>query len=1030
MGQDRHLSYHLDGDKHQLHLTSPTRIPGASGYLYNHSTFLHINCRGFANAVVMQPEPGSYSRSPVLEATTFMQPETQYFSHSPGRFFYIKDEASGDLFSLPYEPVRQKQAKFKFTVGVDCIEWHVEHLDLKCHLEVTLDGELAVEVWQLSIEDLSGKARKLSVYPAFSVGYRSWMNQSADFDSNLNAIVAKAIAPYQQLKDYEKSKAASKRCFMTSNQTPTSWCASLSGFEGEGGLHNPDAVAAETLGNISGNYESIIAAQQFQIELDAKGKHQLAILFGQVDDDNYDTQIADIRQIYFADELSIEKQVKDNRRCARVANNPLITATGNQDFDQFVSTWLPKQLDFHGQLQRLTTDPQTRNFLQDLIGASFLDKKLARQRFILALSQQKRDGALPDGILLNVSAELKYINQVPHQDINVWLPICLKAYLDEHNDYQLLEQKVGFSDSDIAVPVIEHLILAADNLQRNLDKRNLALIGQGDWCDPMNMAGHQGKGISTWLSLATSYALQVTAELIAKTHPEKAESFEQVAETINDAVNKYCWDGNWYSRGITDAGKPFGVSADEEGKIYLNPQSWAWLAGAADKDRFTDSQQAIESHLATAHGTMMLAPAYTKMREDIGRLTQKFPGSAENGSVYNHASIFHIYALYQKNQADKAFDGLMQMITGQNDVEVRGQLGNFIPNYYRGTVKNLEQYAGRSSQLVNTGTVAWYYRCVMEELFGLKGHPEGLQIEPKLPSHWGNASVIRQFRGATIRVDYHQESANKPMQLTLDGKEISGNVLKGLQPDTEYHLKVNVYLPIEKEEVEAVKAPEADATVKPTTAVSAAPESIEVKSVKSVKPDSTKVSVHLSEKQSIALNKYSPIDPELPNLFILMGVSGSGKSTLAAEFSTHYGYKFIDADSFHTPEAKKMMSEAIPLTDEIREPWIESIQSYLRSQARRKRNCVLAYSGLRKLQRQSFEELPFNVRAVFLKVDKDVLQKRLVQRKQHFFSEKLLMSQFQDFEKIKASEPIVVIDGNQSLQEMVEQINFVMHREV
>ncbi|TLU66370.1 NdvB protein [Thalassotalea litorea] len=1049
MGQDDHPCYHIDSDMHQLHLTSPTRIPGASGYLYNPSTMLQVNCRGFANAIVMQPEPSSYSSSPVLEATTFIQPEKQHFAHHPGRFFYIKDETSNEIFSLPYEPVRQKNVEFKFTVGVDCIEWQVQYMQLNCHLKVTLDSELAVEVWQLNIENLSDKERKLSVYPAFSIGYHSWMNQSAHFDADLDAIIATSIRPYQKLADYDKVKALANTCFMFSDRQPQSWSANLSEFEGEGGIHNPDGVTSEHLGCEQAQYETPIAVQQHQVNLGPKQQYQLPVLFGLAKDK---AQVKDIKQFYFADDSSLEKLVSVNCRSARIKNAPIQISTGDSEFDEFVSTWLPKQMDYHRQLQRLTTDPQTRNFLQDLIGVGFLDQKTVRDRILLALSQQTRNGALPDGILLNESAELKYINQVPHQDINVWLPITLQAYLDEHNDYAILEHKVPFADGEESVTVAQHLQRAMEYLISNLDQRKLSLIGLGDWCDPLNMAGPEGKGISTWLSLATSWALQITAKLIEDFDPEKAHQFAALSVTINEAVNQHCWDGQWYSRGITDAGKPFGVSEDEEGKIFLNPQSWAWLAGAVDDNQFRDSLAAIEGHLLTPFGTMMLAPAYTHMREDVGRLTQKFPGCAENGSVYNHASIFYIYGLYQQNQGDLAFSGLKQMLSLSHDNESRQQLGNFIPNYYRGKVDNLEAYAGRSSQLINTGTIAWYYRCIIEELFGLKGHKEGLLVSPKIPTDWKSVSVIRRFRGATIRIDYTQEPANKPMQLILDGKVVEGNIVKGLQQDTEYQLQVKLYLPVPEPVVKmpldsdksaaniasANATEESVATVQSADGIASTDNTVASTSdsaidshvaLATMKPHQSKAALAWSEKQSNALKKYPPLDPELPNLFILMGVSGSGKSTLAEEFSGHYEYKYIDADSFHTSEAKKMMAEALPLTDEIRKPWIESIQSYLRSQARRKRNCVLAYSGLRKLQRQSFEELPFNVRAVFLKVDKDVLQKRLVQRKQHFFSEKLLMSQFKDFEKIKSSEPIVIIDGNQSLQEMVEQISFVMHSE-
>jgi cellobiose phosphorylase len=40
--------------------------------------------------------------------------------------------------------------------------------------------------------------------------------------------------------------------------------------------------------------------------------------------------------------------------------------------------------------------------------------------------------------------------------------------------------------------------------------------------------------------------------------------------------------------------------------------------------------------------------------------------------------------------------------------------------YYRGAYYQHPRTAGRSSQLFNTGTVSWVYRCLVEGLFGSK----------------------------------------------------------------------------------------------------------------------------------------------------------------------------------------------------------------------------------------------------------------------------------------------------------------------
>ncbi|MCX5511618.1 hypothetical protein OH705_27580, partial [Pseudomonas sp. BJa3] len=40
--------------------------------------------------------------------------------------------------------------------------------------------------------------------------------------------------------------------------------------------------------------------------------------------------------------------------------------------DAFANHWLPRQVFYHGDVNRLTTDPQTRNYLQDHMGMGFL----------------------------------------------------------------------------------------------------------------------------------------------------------------------------------------------------------------------------------------------------------------------------------------------------------------------------------------------------------------------------------------------------------------------------------------------------------------------------------------------------------------------------------------------------------------------------------------------------------------------------------------------------------------------------------
>lgn len=182
------------------------------------------------------------------------------------------------------------------------------------------------------------------------------------------------------------------------------------------------------------------------------------------------------------------------------------------------------------------------------------------------------------------------------------------------------------------------------------------------------------------------------------------------------------------------------------------------------------------------------------MREDVGRVTQKHPGTAENGAVYNHAAAFYIYALYSVGEKDNAFRLLRKMLPGPDpeDIIKRGQLPVFIPNYYRGAYRQFPNTAGRSSHLFNTGTVTWFYRCLIDGLFGLQGNKEGLHVNPQLPSHWQEVTVKRTFRGAELNIAIKREPGIKTTEVYVNGNYIEDGIIKDLKSNVEYKVLVKV----------------------------------------------------------------------------------------------------------------------------------------------------------------------------------------------------------------------------------------------
>ncbi|KAF2636020.1 Six-hairpin glycosidase [Massarina eburnea CBS 473.64] len=776
-----------NGDRYEL--TSPTALPKAGGFLWNQKMMIQITCRGYATSQFMQPEPAKYAHAPNLEAKTFMQPEQNYYAHHPGRFVYVKDEETNELFSAPYEPVRAKLDKFVFSVGKSDISWTVEKDGIRLELSFLLPTHDVAELWSIKVTNISGRERELSIYPYFPIGYKSWMNQEAEWNEKVGGIVASGKTPYQKAEEYPKTKYLKDKTYFLCEEKPVSWEARQEAFEGEGGLHDPSSLKETLLRNSEARYETPTAIVQYRVGLKLDEAKEYRFLFGPAYDDK---EILDMKSKYLSKE-AFAKSTKAYQEYIEKGSGCLRIETPDKELDNLFNNWLARQVYYHGDVNRLTTDPQTRNYLQDNMGMSFIQPEIARKAIITAVSQQEENGSMPDGILLAKGAELKYINQVPHTDHCVWLPIALEIYLSETADYAILDEKVTSMHGD-SYTVLERFNRAMDWLLHARDHRGLSFIAQGDWCDPMNMVGPKGIGVSGWLTVATAYACKLWAEICESAGKQDiADKYHEAVKSVNARANEHLWDGDWYARGITDNNVTFGIKKDVEGRIWLNPQAWSILGGAASSEKIAKILPQVDDQLSTPYGVVMFAPPYTAMREDVGRVTQKYPGQGENGSVYNHASAFYIWALYTISESDRAYKILRQMIPGpsEEDYIQRGQLPVYIPNYYRGGYTLFPETAGRSSQLFNTGTVSWVYRSVVEGLCGLRGVREGLLVKPLIPGEWEGMKVRREFRGAVFDVAIVR-GEGKGNRVVVDGEVLEGEVIKGIEKGKRYHVVVEV----------------------------------------------------------------------------------------------------------------------------------------------------------------------------------------------------------------------------------------------
>jgi gluconokinase len=132
---------------------------------------------------------------------------------------------------------------------------------------------------------------------------------------------------------------------------------------------------------------------------------------------------------------------------------------------------------------------------------------------------------------------------------------------------------------------------------------------------------------------------------------------------------------------------------------------------------------------------------------------------------------------------------------------------------------------------------------------------------------------------------------------------------------------------------------------------------------------------------------------------ILIGVAGSGKTTVGEELARQTGWRFADADDYHSPAAIAKMRAGSPLNDAARTPWLVRLHAIAAAAIDRREPLVMACSALKQRYRNVLRGPLRGVRFVYLEADEPTLRQRLEQRSDHFAGPALLASQLAALEE-------------------------------
>ena len=419
-----------------------------------------------------------------------------------------------------------------------------------------------------------------------------------------------------------------------------------------------------------------------------------------------------------------------------------------------------------------------RDQLQDSLLFLPIDPALTEKQILLHARHQNEDGSVLHWWHPISETGL----QTKMTDDLLWLPFLVINYIEETGNYELLNLRTPFFNSKKKAPIFEHCRLAVDKVLSRFSARGLPLIGAGDWNDGLSAVGLDMKGESMWLA-EFLYLILNKFVTIAEVYGKKnlASKYKNKSSDLKKAFNKYSWDGEWFIRATKDSGEKIGSKECEEGKIYLNSQTWAVISKIAPEKKIKTSLNSVKEFLLKNNGPLLFSPAYSQPDKYIGYLSRYAPGKRENGGVYSHAATWSIWAFALADEPEIQYEIFKRLSPIYSGMEPEKYVAE--PYVMPGNIDGPESpNYGMAGWTWYTGSAAWFQKVIVDWILGVRATSKGLLIDPRIPKEWNQFFVKRNFRGCEYNISVFNKNhvSSGVNYILIDNKKFDTNIIPPL----------------------------------------------------------------------------------------------------------------------------------------------------------------------------------------------------------------------------------------------------------
>jgi cellobiose phosphorylase len=730
-----------------------------------------------------------------------------------GEVFYLRDEDTGELWSITPLPIREAEPYIiRHGHGYSIFE-HTSH-GIKQELIEFVPRQEPVKICMIKLKNMSQNPRSLSA----TYYIRPVLGVSDQLTAQYIATRVHDDTGILLIENSYNSDFPGRIAFMDVSEKERSFTGDRTEFFGHNGdMSNPEALKRERLSNRTGAGYDPCASMQARVDLDAGEEKKIVFLLGQSKDvDEIISICKKYRSIHEA-----EKELQSVKAFWEDTLGAVKVKTPDLSMDLILNGWLLYQT-ISCRIWARSAFYQSggaygfRDQLQDVMAVVYVLPELTHSQILRHAAHQFVEGDVQHWwhpAAEKESGADKGIRTKFSDDL-VWLPFVTADYIENTGDWNVLQIEIPYIEDELLregederynIPrlsqekssVYEHCVRAIDRALR-FGQHGIPLMGSGDWNDGMSTVGNKGRGESVWLGwfLYTTLARFIPICEYQQDF-ERAERYKSISQEIVKSLEANAWDGGWYRRAYFDDGTPMGSAQNPECKIDSLAQSWSVISGAAKPHRSKEAMGALEHYLIKRDEglIMLLTPPFDKGELKPGYIKGYVPGVRENGGQYTHAAIWVILAFAKMGDGDKAWE-MFNLINPVNHARTPIEAARYKvePYVMAADVYAVPPHVGRGGWTWYTGAAGWMYRVGVEHILGLKKRGETLIIDPCIPKDWDSYRMEYRYKDTKYVIHVmNPDRVNRGVKMIkLDGKESENRAVPLLDDRKEHYVEVTM----------------------------------------------------------------------------------------------------------------------------------------------------------------------------------------------------------------------------------------------